>query len=87
MKSKDLRNKSIADFPSQDDFMKGRNLKIDYSKRSKKPSIYDDLDDDLDVFLSRKYNDDSIDEFDDDDEDFDDEDDEDYDDEEDEDRY
>ena len=55
MKSKDLRKKQFSDYSSQDDLPKGRSVQTEKGKRSKKPSIYDELDDELDDFYSSKY--------------------------------
>lgn len=67
MKSKDLRKKNLSNFSSQDELAKERVLNHEKPKRSKKPSIYDDLEDDLDDFYASKYEDDFVDEFEDDD--------------------
>ena len=67
MKSKNLRQKQLSDYSSQDELAKGRTMNGEKAKRSKKPSIYDDLDDDLDDVYSSNYDDDAIDEYDDDD--------------------
>lgn len=45
MKSKKLPKKIIGDFASQDEVAKKSGVKLAKSKRSKKPSIYDEMDD------------------------------------------
>jgi hypothetical protein len=45
MKAKKLPNKKIGDFVSQDEAAKRQGVKLVKQKRSKKPSIYDEMDD------------------------------------------
>lgn len=45
MKSKKLPKKIIGDFASQDEVAKKSGVKLAKPKRSKKPSIYDEMDD------------------------------------------
>lgn len=45
MKSKKLPKKNIGDFVSQDEAAKRPGVKLVKQKRSKKPSIYDEMDD------------------------------------------
>lgn len=67
MKSQGPRKKLLSDFSSQDELPAKRVLKSDMSqKRSKKPSIYDEMDDDD---FMEKYDEDDFDGYDRDDED------------------
>ena len=52
MKSKNLPKNNVSDFASNDDEVKKGGAKLSKSKRSKKPSIYDDMD--------REFDDDGI---------------------------
>jgi hypothetical protein len=61
MKSKAPRKKLLSDYSSQDELSMKRAVKSDLShKRSKKPSIYDELDDDD---LMNSYDDDDFDSY------------------------
>ena len=48
MKSKKLPNKIASNFASNDEEAKKNGVKLSKQKRSKKPSIYDDMDDEFD---------------------------------------
>jgi hypothetical protein len=67
MKSKGLGKKPISDFSYRDEAPKGRVLSVEKSKRSKKPSIYDELDEEDDYYFN--HEDDLVDGYKDDDDD------------------